>query len=57
MSPFPVLIRTSSPGGETRFSLGDPLADSYLAFVAGRARRGGPYDTCTGKKQDSGPST
>ena len=38
MSPFPVLIRTSSPGGETRYSLGDPLVDSYLAFVAGRAR-------------------
>ena len=38
MSPFPALIRTSSPGGETRFTLGDPLVDSYLAFVAGRAR-------------------
>lgn len=25
-------------GGEARFALGDPLVDSYLAFVAGRAR-------------------
>ena len=38
MSPFPVLVRTSSPAGETRFGLGDPLVDSYLEFVAGRAR-------------------
>ena len=37
-APSPALIRTSSPGGETRFTLGDPLVDSYLAFVAGRAR-------------------
>ena len=37
MSPFPVLVRTSSPAGETRFRLGDPLVDSYLEFVAGRS--------------------
>ncbi len=28
----------STAGGETRFALGDPLVDSYLAFVAGRSR-------------------
>ena len=38
MSSFPCLVRSSNAGGETRFELGDPLADSYLAFVAGRAR-------------------
>ena len=38
MSSFPVLVRTSSPTGETRFQLGHPLIDSYLEFVAGRAR-------------------
>lgn len=38
MKPFPCLIRSSSPAGETRFALGEPLVDSYLAFVAGRAR-------------------
>ena len=38
MSSFPCLIRSSSPAGEVRFGLGDPLVDSYLAFVAGRAR-------------------
>jgi integrase/recombinase XerD len=38
MSNFPCLIRSSSPGGEARFALGDPLVDSYLAFVGGRAR-------------------
>ena len=38
MNHFPCLIRTSSPGGEARFALGDPLVDSYLAFVAGRCR-------------------
>jgi site-specific recombinase XerD len=38
MSSFPVLVRTSSPAGETRFSLRDPLVDSYLEFVAGRTR-------------------
>jgi hypothetical protein len=34
---FPDLIRWLSPAGETRFSLGDPLVDSYLEF-AGRTR-------------------
>jgi integrase/recombinase XerD len=32
------LIRTSTAGGEVRFALGDPLVDSYLAFVGGRSR-------------------
>jgi integrase/recombinase XerD len=38
MSRFPCLVRSSTSGGEARFELGDPLVDSYLAFVAGRAR-------------------
>ena len=38
MSSFPCLVRSSTSGGEARFALGDPLVDSYLAFVAGRAR-------------------
>jgi site-specific recombinase XerD len=38
MNDFPCLIRSSSPAGEARFALGDPLVDSYLEFVAGRAR-------------------
>ena len=38
MTNFPDLIRSQSPAGETRFSLGDPLVDSYLEFVAGRTR-------------------
>ncbi len=38
MNQFPCLIRTSTPGGEARYALGDPLVDSYLAFVAGRSR-------------------
>lgn len=38
MSAFPCLVRSSSAGGEARFALGDPMVDSYLAFVAGRAR-------------------
>jgi hypothetical protein len=38
MNQFPCLIRTSTTGGEIRFALGDPLVDSYLAFVAGRSR-------------------
>jgi site-specific recombinase XerD len=38
MSDFPCLVRSSSPAGEVRFALGDPLVDSYLAFVAGRSR-------------------
>jgi integrase/recombinase XerD len=37
MSSFPCLMRSSS-AGEPRFALGDRLVDSYLAFVAGRAR-------------------
>jgi site-specific recombinase XerD len=31
-------MRLLSSAGEPRFALGDPLVDSYLAFVAGRAR-------------------
>jgi hypothetical protein len=38
MKNFPILIRRSSPAGETRFALGNPLVDSHLEFVAGRAR-------------------
>jgi hypothetical protein len=38
MNRFPCLIRTSIAGGEARYALGDPLVDSYLAFVAGRSR-------------------
>jgi site-specific recombinase XerD len=38
MSAFPCLVRSATSGGEARFELGDPLVDSYLAFVAGRAR-------------------
>src|SRR5665213_1872390 len=38
MTSFPVLVRTSSAAGETRFRLGDPLVDSYLEFVAGRSK-------------------
>jgi site-specific recombinase XerD len=38
MSSFPCLVRSSTGGGETRFALGDPVVDSYLGFVAGRAR-------------------
>ncbi len=38
MNQFPCLIRSSTPGGEALFALGDPLVDSYLAFVAGRSR-------------------
>ena len=38
MNDFPCLVRSSSAGGEVRFALGDPLVDSYLAFVAGRSR-------------------
>jgi hypothetical protein len=38
MNRFPCLIRTSTPCGEARYALGDPLVDSYLAFVAGRSR-------------------
>ncbi len=38
MTFIPCLVRTSTSVGEHRYSLGDPLVDSYLAFVAGRAR-------------------
>jgi integrase/recombinase XerD len=38
MNQIPCLIRTSTAGGEARYALGDPLVDSYLAFVAGRCR-------------------
>lgn len=38
MTSFPCLVRSCSQAGEARFALGDPLVDSYLAFVAGRAR-------------------
>jgi site-specific recombinase XerD len=38
MNDFPCLVRSSSAGGEGRYALGDPLVDSYLEFVAGRAR-------------------
>jgi integrase/recombinase XerD len=38
MNQFPCLIRTFTAGGEARYGLGDPLVDSYLAFVAGRSR-------------------
>jgi integrase/recombinase XerD len=38
MNQFACLIRTSTAGGEARYALGDPLVDSYLAFVAGRSR-------------------
>lgn len=38
MSNFPCLTRSTSPIGEARYALGDPLVDAYLEFVAGRAR-------------------
>ena len=38
MSWLPDLVRWSTPAGEVRFALGDPLVDAYLEFVAGRAR-------------------
>jgi integrase/recombinase XerD len=34
----PCLVRSSTATGERRYAVGDPLVDSYLAFVAGRAR-------------------
>jgi site-specific recombinase XerD len=37
MNDFPHLIRSSTPAGD-RFRLGHRLVDSYLEFVAGRAR-------------------
>jgi site-specific recombinase XerD len=38
MTFMPYLVRSTTTAGEHRFSLGDPLLDSYLAFVAGRSR-------------------
>jgi integrase/recombinase XerD len=38
MTFIPCLVRSSTSAGEHRYALGDPLVDSYLAFVAGRAR-------------------
>ena len=38
MTTFPCLVRSSSPSGETRYALGDPLVDAYLEFVVGRCR-------------------
>lgn len=38
MTFIPCLVRSSTSGGEHRYALGDPLVDSYLAFVAGRTR-------------------
>ena len=38
MTFVPCLVRSSTPAGERRFALGHPLVDSYLEFVAGRAR-------------------
>jgi len=38
MNQFPCLVRSWSAGGAARYALGDPLVDSYLAFVAGRSR-------------------
>src|SRR5690349_15126487 len=38
MDSFPVMVRTTSGPGETRYALGDRLVDRYLEFVAGRAR-------------------
>jgi len=33
----PCLVRSSGPDGEVRASLGDPLVDDYLRFVAARS--------------------
>jgi integrase/recombinase XerD len=38
MTTPPQLSQTVLPSGRTRYSLGDPLLDRYLEFVAGRAR-------------------
>lgn len=40
MTWFRCLMRSASPTGEVRYSLGHPLIDSYLEFVAGRCRPG-----------------
>lgn len=34
----PCLVRSAGPDGEVRASLGDPLVDDYLRFVAARSR-------------------
>ena len=38
MTFFPCLIRALASSGESRFTLGHPLLDRYLEFVAGRTR-------------------
>ena len=38
MNQFSCLTRSLTASGEARYALGDPLVDSYLAFVAGRSR-------------------
>jgi integrase/recombinase XerD len=38
MTIFPTVVRAVSPSGGTRYSLGHPLVDMYLEFVAGRVR-------------------
>jgi hypothetical protein len=38
MTPFPTLVRATSPSGEARYSLDEPLVDLYLEFVTGRVR-------------------
>ena len=38
MNQFPCLIRPRLRVGEARYPLGDPLVDSYLAFVTDRSR-------------------
>jgi integrase/recombinase XerD len=38
MTNFLTLVRTSTPTGEARYSLGHDLVDRYLEFVAGRSR-------------------
>jgi integrase/recombinase XerD len=38
MTVFPTLVRTASPSGEARYSLGHWVVDLYLEFVAGRVR-------------------
>ena len=35
---IPCLVRSTGPDGEVRASLGDPLVDDYLEFVAARSR-------------------
>jgi integrase/recombinase XerD len=38
MTSFPCLVRSVSPSGEPRYSLGEPLVDGNLEFVARRCR-------------------